>query len=198
MVAIVFGAFRIGVRAWEKGEKDIEARHRQRVVLNSMQRQLASLVVREETEEGIEKDLFQVKGEERSLRFVTQVPMIPGNAYGMVLVHYQIEETDAGVRLVLHEKNLVLLDREEALAEPDEEEFVELIPAAESMSFGYWRSGKEDEAAEWQPSWDPEEEKGFPLAIRFTHTESGQRPPVQIIARIASLSTDEGPRAANP
>ena len=42
IVVIIFGAFRIGIRAWEKGEKDVESRQRQRIVLDLSKQQLAS------------------------------------------------------------------------------------------------------------------------------------------------------------
>ena len=45
IVVIIFGALRIGIRAWEKGEKDVDVRQRQRIVLDLIKRQLASTCV---------------------------------------------------------------------------------------------------------------------------------------------------------
>ena len=42
ILVIIFGALRIGVRAWEKGERDVESHQRRRVVLGLVKRQFAS------------------------------------------------------------------------------------------------------------------------------------------------------------
>ncbi len=40
MIAVLaFGALRLGVRSWEKGEKTVETKQRVRIVLNLLQRQ---------------------------------------------------------------------------------------------------------------------------------------------------------------
>lgn len=50
IVVIISGALRIGVRAWEKGEQDIETRQRYRIVLDLMKRQLTSICLRKMTD----------------------------------------------------------------------------------------------------------------------------------------------------
>ena len=47
ILVIVFGALRIGARAWEKGERDVETHQIQRIVLDNMKRQIASTCLRE-------------------------------------------------------------------------------------------------------------------------------------------------------
>ncbi|HNT58060.1 MAG TPA: prepilin-type N-terminal cleavage/methylation domain-containing protein, partial [Syntrophales bacterium] len=42
IAVLVFGALRLGVRAWEKGEATIETRQRERIVMDLLQRQMAS------------------------------------------------------------------------------------------------------------------------------------------------------------
>jgi len=54
ILLIVFGALRIGSRAWEKGERDVEAHQRQRIVLGLIKQQLASASLLEIKDRGPE------------------------------------------------------------------------------------------------------------------------------------------------
>ena len=42
VLLLIFGALRVGTRAWEKGEKDVEIQQRRRAVLDLIQKQIAS------------------------------------------------------------------------------------------------------------------------------------------------------------
>ncbi|PIY26266.1 MAG: hypothetical protein COZ11_03055, partial [Deltaproteobacteria bacterium CG_4_10_14_3_um_filter_51_14] len=114
MLVIIFGAMRVGVRAWEKGEQDLDERMRNRVVLDMMKRQLASIAFREQKEEGKNRFL-SVKGDKTSLRFISNVALLTSNEFGVVFVRYTVED-DAesnGKKIEIIEKNFVFIDPED-------------------------------------------------------------------------------------
>ncbi len=94
IVVIIFGALRIGIRAWEKGEKDVDIRQRQRIVLDLIKRQLASTCVSDVW--GKDQQLVPLKGDNKSIEFVSHIPMAPGNRFGMVYVEICRQAGQAG------------------------------------------------------------------------------------------------------
>ena len=89
IVVVVFGAFRIGVRAWEKGEKDVETHQRQRVVLNLIKRQLASIFVHK-VGNGNHRPFF-LKGDKKSMEFLSNTSITPGNLSGLLYAIYVVK-----------------------------------------------------------------------------------------------------------
>ncbi len=190
ILVIVFGALRIGARAWEKGERDVEIRQRQRVVLDNIKRQIASTCLREikaEAEKGAGKKRIFFKGDSEGMEFMTRVSMVPTTRSGMVYVKYVVSEEDGGdkKRLMLYEKDILFIKTEEDIGEQDEEDFFELIPGAEDIEFAYLK-GPEDKDAdpEWQDTWDPDSDTGIPLAVKITLEEDVDATPIYVIARI--------------
>ena len=145
IVVIIFGALRIGVRAWEKGEADIEINQRQRIVLGLLKRQLASISLRKIANGG--NNPFLLKGDNKSMAFVSQVSMVPGNTFGLALVKYIVEpaEKNAGERLAFFEQNIVLLEEDADLDNLDREAFYTLIPNAGEIAFAYLKAQSEEE-----------------------------------------------------
>ena len=186
IAAIIFGSLRIGSRAWERGERDVEAHQKVRIALDLIRRQLASTCVREIQGPG-EQPLL-LKGDDKSLAFVSHTPLVPGNAFGMVYAVYRVQpgEDHQSERLAFYEKNVVLLEKDQDLDDPEEEELFELISEVQSIGFAYLKDQTEGETGEWQQTWDPEEEKDFPRAVKVMLTEDAETAPITIIARIES------------
>ncbi|MCK4391144.1 MAG: prepilin-type N-terminal cleavage/methylation domain-containing protein [Desulfobacterales bacterium] len=193
IVVIIFGALRIGVRAWEKGERDIEIHQRRRIVLDLIKCQLASICLNDIRNGG--KEPFLLKGDDKSVEFVSLVPMVPGNEFGMVYVRYEVrqDDTEEKERLAFYEKNIVLLEKNAGQDESekdadqvelDEDAFYELIPGVQSIAFEYLKYQSEEEAYEWQETWDPENDEGFPGAVRIILQEDAEAAPICVIARI--------------
>jgi general secretion pathway protein J len=202
MVVIIFGAFRVGVRAWEKGERDLESQHRRRVVLELIKRQLASMVrVEEREKEEGEKNIFELRGQSKSVSFVSRTPVVPSNSYGKVYVEYRVEEEEESETesLLIYERNIALLDPEEDPPEPDREDYYELLSGKTSISFEYLASGGE-ESLEWEPSWDPEDhaDKRNPQAVRLTLQTDEKTFPLVVIARMETVSDEKGLHAVGP
>ncbi len=182
IVVIIFGALRIGIRAWEKGEKDVDIRQRQRVVLDLIKRQLASTCVREVR--GRDQQLASLKGDDKSIEFVSHIPMAPGNRFGLVHVKYAVKQETEGDKehLIFYEKNIALSDNKTGVGYPDESNFTELIPAVKSIVFEYLKDRPGEESSKWQKSWDPAVDELVPRAVRITLEENDKKPPIYVIA----------------
>ncbi|MCJ7686912.1 MAG: prepilin-type N-terminal cleavage/methylation domain-containing protein [Desulfobacteraceae bacterium] len=185
ILVLVFGSLRIGVRAWEKGEKDVEIHQRQRVVLNSIKRQIASVCLRE-IKIG-DNEPFFFKGDRESMEFMSRIPRVPTTQSGMVYVKYVVREEDEGKkrRLMLYEKDVVFIDKEKGVEDQDEADFFELIPGAEDIEFEYLKAPEdEDDDPEWQLSWDPDTDTKVPMAVKIIFKEDINEAPIYLIARI--------------
>lgn len=185
ILVIVMGSLRIGVRAWERGEKDTEAHQRQRIVLDLVKRQVASAFPLEVTIG--DETPFMLKGGDTSLDFVSVYPMSPSDRSGMVYVRYRVRKGDVAgrERLSFYEKSIAFIDTEKGLGGAEEEDFVDLIPEAERIRFAYLKSADDNEAPpQWQETWDPEKEKGLPLAVKVTFRENENTEPIHVIARM--------------
>lgn len=187
ILVIIFGALRIGVRAWEKGERDVESQQRRRVVLDLVKRQLASTYPYE-VKKGNQMSFF-FKGENKSVAFVSNIHLMPGDVSGMVYVKYVIMP-DPGKdkeRLLFYENDMALSDL--VVNETDEidlDSFLDLMPDAKGIEFEYLKMSDGVETSEWQETWDREEEKGLPAAVRMILKEEVGRAPIYVIARIES------------
>ncbi|MBW2050033.1 MAG: prepilin-type N-terminal cleavage/methylation domain-containing protein [Deltaproteobacteria bacterium] len=188
ILIIVFGALRIGSRAWERGERDVETHQRQRIVLELMGQQLASASP-QEIRVGEEKP-FYFKGDERSVAFTSRVAVLPTNRFGTVFVQYQVGEAEGGEgeSLSFYEKRALFSGAPKGMDEPEEEDFLLLIPYMESLRFEYLGppEGEEEDAPQWQEAWDPETDKGLPLGVRVSLVEKANMPPMRILAPIAA------------
>jgi len=188
ILLVVFGALRIGVRAWEKGEKDVDKHQRERVVLDLVKAQIASASATEIT--GKEAEQFRFKGEIDSMAFVSDLPIVPTNKSGMVYVKYIIQPAKGGKghKLMVYEKNMVFVDKDKKMENPDESEFFDLIAAAKEIRFEYLQYPEnEQEPAEWQEDWDPEKLQGSPFAVRLILQQDEMDFPLTVIARIEAV-----------
>ncbi|MBC8466213.1 MAG: hypothetical protein H8D55_00075 [Deltaproteobacteria bacterium] len=184
ILVIVFGSLRIGVRAWEKGEKDVEMRQRERIVLDLVKRQIASIFVRVVKDK--DEQPFFLKGDGGSMEFISRIPMVPGNRAGLVYVKYVVGAGDGGKkRLMFSEKNTYIIEK--VMEDQAEDEFFELIPGAENIEFEYLRGPSEDEEESvWQETWDPDSDKGVPVAVKIIFQDSKDEDPIHVIAPIKS------------
>jgi len=187
ILVIVFSSLRIGARAWEKGEKDVEMRQRERIVLDLVKRQIASTFVRVVKDK--DEQPFFLKGDGESMEFISRIPMVPGNRAGLVYVKYVVRPEDGGKkRLMFSEQNTYIIEK--VMEDQAEEDFFELIPGAENIEFEYLRGPSEDEEESvWQQTWDPDSDKGAPLAVKIIFQESSDIPPIHVIAPIKSDAT---------
>ncbi len=183
ILLIISGTFRIGIRAWEKGEKDIDKQQRYRIVLNLVQRQLTSITYKKAIIN--DKEQLILKGDSKSFEFTSHVSLNPENKFGIVYVKYMVVEGENETETLLaYEKNMVLFDKDFKFSDIDLNAFFELIPNIQGISFEYLKSpelGLEEEP-EWQDKWDPENDQGLPLAVKLTVINEPEATPYVVIA----------------
>lgn len=185
LLVLVMGAFRIGIKAWEKGEADIETYQRQQIVLQLVKQQIASMRRAEIRKEDTEPYYF--KGDEYTVEFISDRSVVPGNQYGRVFVKYRIREANdgEGVTLEIYEADLATAAGEQSVFEPPEEDFHALVGGMAEIRFEYLVPEEEADGFEWQTVWDPEAvEAEIPPAIRLTLQAAENTPAVRVVGRI--------------
>jgi general secretion pathway protein J len=189
ILVIIFGAFRIGVRAWEKGETDIVDHQRQRIVLQRLQRQLMSAFADKiEVEDG--EEAFFFKGEHDELTFVADTSLVPGNNFGRVYVQYVIESDDkGGMVLKVFERNLIFLNTGLNRFDTDPAEFHVLLSGMGHISFKFLEIDPE-RRFNWHENWGLKDDKGLPDAVQVSVQIDDNRPRVHVLARIVGKAKD--------
>jgi general secretion pathway protein J len=182
VLLIIFGALRIGIRAWEKGEKDVAVHQRQRAVLGLLSQQIASACIYEIK---MGDDAFYFKGSEGTMEFVSRSPIVPGALTGVVFVKYMIQEGDGDGKkqLKLYEKDAGFLKEEDVESQRDEDLFT-LISGIQDLQFEYLKGSEDKSETDWQASWDPSEEKGLPLAVKIVLNQDEETAPINLIVPI--------------
>jgi len=186
ILVIIMGAFRIGIRAWEVGERDVESFQRQQIVLSILKRQLSSTCWRLIPGEGEKPFVFN--GDEGLVDFVSSVSIVPGNDSGKVRVMYRVGRNDENglYYLEIAERNFLTGTVEETIDTIDDEIIHELIANVYEIRFEYLKPLVKDELSEWQPVWSEGDDTGLPAAVKCILQMDEKKPPVAVIARILS------------
>jgi len=182
ILVIIMGAFRIGVRAWEAGEQDIESNQRQQVVLSLLKQQLSSVCIhRIETQDNAP---FYFRGDANSLECISDISIIPGNNPGRVYVHYRLRDAfgDETKTLEIFEKKIVGASLENGF-ETDGAAFHELLSGMHNIEFKYVKEIT-TEALEWQEAWHPDKAHPVPAAVQLQFRKNQTSDPVTMVARI--------------
>jgi general secretion pathway protein J len=183
ILVIVMAALRIGVRAWESGERDIEINQRQQIVLSLIKQQMASACWDEIQREDAEAYYFS--GKPDFMEFISSVSIAPENSFGRVYVAYRIVSGEKeGLSLEVAEQSLEKINPDASRYDPGDEEFQELISGAEEMSFEYLMPAKEGQAV-WVKNVAPSKDT-LPSAVRFNLKMTEKTPLVSVIARITA------------
>jgi general secretion pathway protein J len=187
IVVIIFAAFRIGIRAWEKGEAAVDDLQRKRIVLSLIKQQLASIFPKTITKEAKQQVLF--KGDAKSILFVSALALMKENDFGAVLGTYRIIESDEDTEAItFFETSTALMDPETVEENLDQDAFVTLVPSAKKVVFEYLKKDETDETlSEWQEAWDPEVDGGLPLAVKMTFQNKADEHPIRVITRLADF-----------
>ena len=182
VLLIIFGALRVGTRAWEKGEKDVAVHQRQRAVLDLLSQQIASACIYEIK---MGDDAFYFKGSEGKMAFVSRSPIVPGSVTGVVFVKYMIQEGDGDgeKQLKLYEKDAGFLKEEDVESQREEDLFT-LISGIQDLQFEYLKGGEDNSDQNWQTSWDPSEKTGLPLAVKIVLKQNEETAPITLIVPI--------------
>ncbi len=175
ILLIIFGVFRLGLAAWEKGESSKEDYQKVRIVSQLISRQIKSAFPYKIKTEKAEGDYLAFEGKARSLKFVSALPMKGRRAEGLVYVIYEFEEGGKeGGRLILYEQRA--LNKDFMQEPPKKEEGISLLEKVTDVHFEYYREedAEKTKSAEWLEEWDPKQEGGLPKALRMTLTQKGE------------------------
>lgn len=171
IVLIVFGAFRLSLSAWEKGESTREDYQTLRAVPQLVSRQIKSAVPYKVKTQKADGDYLGFEGKSRSLRFISALPIRAKQAEGFVYVIYEFEEGGKeGGRLVLYEQRV--LNKEFFEENPKEESGVPLLEGISDVRFEYYRKAdsQKNRTEGWVDEWSAKEEKELPAALKMTIT----------------------------
>jgi general secretion pathway protein J len=195
ILLIIFGVFRLGLSAWEKGESSKADAQKIRVVSQLISRQLKSAFPYKIKTEKAEADYLAFEGKPHSLKFVSALPMKAQRAEGLTFAIYEFEEAGGeGGRLILYEQRALNKDFMEE--PPKKEDGVSLLENLADVSFEYYRAEDTEKtrSAEWLKEWSAKEEKELPKAIRMTVVEKkagGRDVPIVIQATVPSNRLEE-------
>jgi len=187
ILLIIMGAFRVGIRAWETGDRDVDAHQHQQMVFSILKRQLSSavnqpVVIEDETKKG--EKLFVFRGDEASMEFISAIPAVPGNMAGNVHVGYKVgaEDEREGYFLEITEKNVFIQSGGKKSDATEEPTAYRLLSGVHGIEFAYLKITPEDSL--WQVEWNPEKDTGFPAAVRCILQMTANKAPITLIARL--------------
>jgi hypothetical protein len=193
---LVFGVFRLGLSAWEKGESTKEEYQRTRVVSQLLFQQMKSAVAYKVKTQKAEGDFLAFEGKARSLKFVSALSLKARRASGLVYVCYEFREGGPeGGRLSVYEGRV--LNKNFIDASPREEDFVPVFEGLSSARFEYYQeeNAEKNRTEGWVEEWNAKEEKILPMALRVTLVPRkggfSEESPILILASLPSNRYEE-------
>jgi prepilin-type N-terminal cleavage/methylation domain-containing protein len=192
ILLVIFGAFRLGLSAWERGESTKEEYQKVRIITQLISQQIKSIVPYKIKTQKAEGDYLAFEGKARSLKFVSALPIKAKRPEGFVYATYEFKEGGSeGGRLILYEQRV--LNRDFFEEDPKEELGVSLLEGISNVRFEYYQ--EEDQVKnrkeEWVEEWKAKEEKALPKAFRMTITYPAYRQAITLLASIPSYRFEE-------
>jgi hypothetical protein len=166
---MIFGAFRLGIAAWEKGETNKEAYQRTRIASQLISQQMKSAVPYKIKTQKAEGDYLAFEGKARSLKFVSALSLKAKKASGLVYAFYEFREGGkGGGRLILYEGRV--LNKNFLEENPPEDAAVPIFEGLADVRFEYYREEdpEKNRIGGWVEEWSAKEEKELPTALRLT------------------------------
>ncbi|HDH98325.1 MAG TPA: prepilin-type N-terminal cleavage/methylation domain-containing protein [Deltaproteobacteria bacterium] len=186
VASLIFGSLKVGIGAWERGERDIDANQRLRAIAELVKAQMASIYAEKRLKlaSGVE---FFVRGDAKSLEFSSVAPILPKSNGRPVYVKYRVErdeETDSD-QLYLRELDLTLLNPKEIEREEDlKADYTLLIKSAKDISFEYLSASQAEKGQEWVKEWKEDKKNSLPMAMKLCILNKRDKSPLCIIARV--------------
>ncbi len=171
ILLIIFGAFRLGISAWERGESTKEEYQKVRIITQLISQQIKSIVPYKIKTEKAEGDYLAFDGKGHSLKFVSALPIKAKQPEGFVYATYEFKEGGSeGGRLILYEQRA--LNRDFFEEELKEELGVSLLEGVSNVRFEYYQEedSLKNRKEGWVEEWNTKEEKVLPKAFRMTIT----------------------------
>ncbi len=173
VIVIIFGSFRLGFKAVEKGESRLEKNRSYTTALGLIKHQINSLY----TNEISDKRKYYLKGTAKEMAFISMYSLADMHGKNLTKVKYIIEKS---------EKNMNVLNIEEqALGMENNMETHAILTDMEKIAFDYLETVKNDNKMVWTENWNGDKKKAFPLAVRIKcFIDEGNRE-ISIISKIA-------------
>ncbi|MCJ8499374.1 PulJ/GspJ family protein [Desulfatitalea alkaliphila] len=168
IITLIFGTFRMGIRAWERGERDIDRQQRLRIVLELLNQQIGA-----HTHAGnwVKEDApAAFDGRRDRLSFVSRMALHPGRQRGVLYIQYTIISSNdaAGMSLQVLEVPAAMTDAPlDVEADDPAMERRTLLSGMHDIAFDYLPAPDTEGEAEWLDHWDALEQNGRPLAVRI-------------------------------
>jgi Prokaryotic N-terminal methylation motif len=169
ILLIIFGVFRLGLSAWERGESIKEEYQKVRIISQLISRQIKSIVPYKIKTQKAEGDYLAFEGKVHSLKFVSALPLKARQPEGFVYAVYEFKEGGReGGRFVLYEERA--LNRDFMEENPKEELGVSLLEEISDVRFEYYQEEdpEKEQAGGWFTEWDAKEKRELPKALRMT------------------------------
>lgn len=195
ILVIVFGAFRLGLSAWDRGEAIKEEYQKFRIVSQLITSQVKSIVPYQLKTPQAGGDYLVFEGKAQSVRFVSALPAKSHRLEGLVYTTYQYKENDQkGGRLILYEQRV--LNRDLLAEEPKEETGIPLMEGIDRILFEYFQEedASKNQSEAWLEEWDAKEKKALPKCLRMTvvfKNNKGEESPLPLLIPIAAYQMDE-------
>jgi general secretion pathway protein J len=196
ILLIIFGAFRLGLSAWERGESTKEEYQKVRIISQLISQQIKSIVAYKIKTQQAEGDYLAFEGKAHSLKFVSALPIKAKQPEGFVYAIYEFKEGGSeGGRLVLYEQRA--LNKDFFAEEPKEELAVSLLEGVSNVRFEYYREEDplKNQKEEWVEEWNAKEERELPKTLRMTITQKNQKDkeelPITILASLPAYRFEE-------
>lgn len=174
IVVILGGAFRLGFRSLDAGEKRIEAIERFRTSVGIITAQLQSAVPLTYDEDGTKKSYF--KGKAETLQFASGYS-IWGENKGTVIVSYRLESGDDG--------RWALFAAERGIGIEEIQE-VKLFDKVKHFSFSYFGKDVAEEKGRWKTEWTDDTTTPEQVQITFERDQREEKLLVSLYARIVT------------
>ncbi len=197
ILLMIFGVFRLGLSAWEKGEGLKEDQQRARITSQLIARQVKSMVPYKIKTRKAEGDYLAFEGKARSVKFVSTLPLKGGQSQGFVYVIYEFQKNGKGDgTLLLYEERVLNRD---FMKDPSKEETgIPLMERLQEVRFEYYREEdtQKNEPGEWVEEWNAQEIRELPRAMRITvfskkAEKSEEGPPLTILASFPAHRFEE-------
>lgn len=195
ILVIIFGTFRLGLSAWDRGETLKEEYQKIRIISQLLTRQIKSMVPYPSKTQKAEGDYLAFEGKAQSIRFVSALTAKSHRLEGLVDVTYQYQEDDLkGGRLILYEKRA--LTRDFLADEPKEENAIPLLEGISKILFEYYQEEdpSKNQSEAWLDAWDGKEKKALPKGLRITvgfKDPQKEESPLVLVIPIAAFQMDE-------
>ena len=169
LTLMVFTSLRLGARAWEKGEREIDGIYRQRVVLSLLQEQLTSISTKNIAM--LNKKPYFLIGNQERIEFLSTRQLNPGTEEGAVKVVYRVQsDATTGMKtLSIREDKLLIpeTERKKKNNNDDDDGFRTLVQEMQQITIEYLDTQLSGGQYAWMTEWNGNQKNAFPQAVRL-------------------------------